>query len=368
MANLHSPKLSAAFVKRARAGKYTDGHGLMLWVKPSGTRSWVQRIVIHGKRRDMGLGAYPLVSLAEAREQAFANRKRARAGGDPRERESAVPSFMEAARSLHAIHSGSWKNDRQRAQWIEEIERFAGPSIGDLPVDVITTAQLTGIFGPIWLSKAVTAKRVRQRTERILDWAVSQGFRPDNPAGPALKANLPKQPAANHHKALPHGEVMGAIQAVRESTSNDVSKLAFEFMVLTASRIGEVLGSRWSEIDLDARIWTIPASRMKADREHRVPLSDRAVQILRGTGDKRTGLVFGSPWDRAKPLDQKTLRTMLKQSGVDSTLHGFRSSFRDWCGDTGRNGRSRKWHSRIPFGTRLKRLTREVTFSTGGLR
>ena len=209
MANLHSPKLSAAFVKAAPTGKYTDGHGLMLWVKPSGTRSWVQRLVIHGKRRDMGLGAYPLVSLAEARDQAFANRKRARAGGDPREREAAVPSFMEAARSLHAIHSATWKNERQRAQWIDEVERIAGPAIGHLPVDVITTAQLTELFGPIWLTKPVNAKRVRQRTERILDWAVSQGFRSDNPAGSPLKANLPKQPAAVHHKALAHGEVAG---------------------------------------------------------------------------------------------------------------------------------------------------------------
>ena len=142
--------------------------------------------------------------------------------------------------------------------------------------------------------------------------------------------------AKSRDKALAHGEVAGAIQAVRASTSNGISKLAFEFVVLTASRIGEVLGARWSEIDLDARIWTIPASRMKAEREHRVPLSDRAIEILRETGDKRTGLVFGSPWDRAKPLDQKTLRTMLKQAGVDSTLHGFRSSFRDWCGDTGK--------------------------------
>ena len=335
MANLHSPKLNAQFVRTAKPGKYTDGHGLMLWVKPSGARSWVQRIVIHGKRRDIGLGAFPLVTLAEAREIAFANRKIARAGSDPREqRQATAPSFEDATRSVHAIHAPSWKNDRQRAQWLDEVKRIVWPAIGHLPVDVITTGQLTAVFGPIWLSTPVVASRVRQRTEKILDWAISQGYMMDNPAAAPLKANLPKQPKGEHHKALHHREVANAIRATRASTSGDNTKLAFEFIVLTAARLGEVLNAQWDEFDLDARTWTIPGARMKANRAHRVPLSNRAIEILKATGTNRTGLVFISP--RGRKLDDKTIRAMLAKAGVNASIHGFRSSFRDWCSDTGK--------------------------------
>ena len=341
MANLHTPKLTDRKVKSAKPGKYTDGHGLMLWVKPSGTRSWVQRMIIQGKRRDMGLGGYPLVTLAEAREIAFRNRKVARAGGDPRSQPSGikVPTFADATRAVHAIHAPSWRNDKQRAQWIDEVARIVWPAIGHLPVDTITTAQLTEIFEPIWLVKPVIANRVRQRTEKIMDWAVSQGFRPDNPANAPLKANLPKQPKGEHHTALPHREVSGAIQAVRKSTSGEMSKLAFEFLVLTATRKSETLEARWNEIDMDAKTWTIPADRIKAGREHRIPLSTRAMDVLkrakRLSPVNRTGLVFVSP--RGRALDGNTPNKMLAKVGIQASPHGFRSSFKGWCMDTGQD-------------------------------
>ena len=341
MSNLHSPKLTVAFVKAAKAGKYTDGHGLTLFVQPSGSRQWVQRLVIHGKRREFGLGGYPIVSLAEAREAAFANRKIARTGGDPRRKATAaaVPTFADATRTVHAIHAASWRNDKQRQQWIDEVSRIVHPAVGHLPVDVITTAQLTDVFKPIWLTKPVIANRVRQRTEKIMDWAVSQGYRPDNPANSPLKANLPKQPKGEHHRAIHHRELPGAIAAVRNSTSGEMVKLAFELLVLTATRKSETLEARWSEIDMEAATWTIPAARMKMARDHRVPLSGRAMALLARCGELSGGAKQGFIFHgraRNKALDGNTMNKMLAKVGVQASPHGFRSTFRDWCSETGK--------------------------------
>ena len=225
MANLHGWKLTAKGVEHAKPGRHIDGQGLMLVVQRSGSRSWIQRLIIQGKRRDMGLGGFPLVSLSEARDMALANRKIARSGGDPRSQSAstAVPTFAEATRTVHAIHAPSWRSDKQRQQWIDEVSRIVWPAVGHLPVDAITTAQLTDVFKPIWLTKPVIANRVRQRTEKIMDWSVSQGHRPDNPANAPLKANLPKQPKGEHHRAVPHTEVSGAIAAVQGSPSPDFS-------------------------------------------------------------------------------------------------------------------------------------------------
>ena len=338
MANQKTEQLSAAGVKSAPVGRHIDGHGLMLVVQRSGSRSWIQRIHVQGKRVDIGLGGYPLVKLAEARERAYANRKIARAGGDPRTQASAgVPTFADASREFHGIHAPSWKNEKQRAQWIDEVSRIVWPSVGHLPIDAITTPQLTAVFEPIWMDKPVISNRVRQRTERIFDWAISQGFRADNPAAAGLKANLPKQPKGDHQKAVPHGEVSGAINAVRNSTSGDMAKSAFEFLVLTASRKSEAMEARWDEIDVEARTWVIPASRMKAGREHRIPLSRQAMAILARceTGSERTGYVFAS--SHGKRLDPNTLNKMLAKVGVQASPHGFRASFKSWAMETGQN-------------------------------
>ena len=322
-------KLTDHQVRTAKPGRYQDGNGLTLLVKPSGSRSWCQRIVIQGTRRDMGLGAYPLVTLQEARKQAFENRRIARSGGDPRKRQSTVPTFAEAAREVHDLHGPAITNERYRRQWLSELERHAFPILGSLRVDAITTPVCLAVLSPIWHSNPKLARQLRQRIERIMDWVIAHEYRQDNPANSALKAALPAQNGnGKHHDAMPYQDVPGAIRVIRES--NKPARLAVEFAILTAARAGEVRGATWSEIDLDARTWTIPAARMKARRDHRVPLSARAIEILRATGSNRSELVFRH---RNKPLSDTIMLRLIKDCGFDVTLHGFRSSFRDWCSE-----------------------------------
>ena len=282
-----SKRLSAAFVKTVtEPGKYYDQHGLILRVLPGGGKQWIQRLVIDGKRRDLGLRTYPLVSLAEAREQAFTNRKLARAGGDPLAlmRRPDVPTFEKAAAMVIGIHRPSWKpGGKSVAQWEASLRDYVFPRIGDKRVDQVTTADVMAVLLALWNDKPETARRVRQRIGAVMKWAVAQGYRPDNPAGEAIGAALPKHNhiIKRHHRALPHAEVAGAIEAVRGSGAYAGSKLAFEFLVLTVCRSGEVRFATWDEIDLDSAEWTIPPERMKAKRDHRVPLSNRAVEVLR---------------------------------------------------------------------------------------
>ena len=325
-------KLTDRQVRTAKPGRYQDGNGLTLLVKPSGSRSWCQRIVIQGIRRDMGLGAYPIVTLQKARDKALDNRRIARSGGDPRKRQSTVPTFAEAARIVYDLRAPTITNERYRRQWISQLEQYAFPFLGTLPVDAITMQACYAVIEPIWLTKSKTARELRQRIETVFDWVKVQGYRLDNPANSGLKAALPPQTGSTkHHDALAYQDVPGAIRVIRES--NKPARLAVEFAILTAARSGEVRGATWSEIDLTARTWTIPAARMKARRDHRVPLSARAIQILRETGSNRSGLVFRH---RGKALSDTIMLRLIKDCGFDVTLHGFRSSFRDWCSDTGK--------------------------------
>ena len=327
--------LSAAFVRTvSEPGKYFDGNGLFLRVDPSGARRWVQRIVIRGKRKELGLGAFPLVSLAEAREAAFENRKLARSGGDPladRKREKAVPTFAEASRTVHAMHLPTWRNPKHAAQFISTLETYAFPRMGRVKVSEVSTADVLAVLTPIWLEKAETARRVRQRIGTVMKWAIAKGWRSDNPAD-AISQALPKQNRTQEHrKALHYSEVAGCIEKVKASNADLSTKLAFEFLVLTAPRSGEARGATWDEIDLDAKLWTVPANRMKAKQEHVVPLSKRAIAVLReakGLGDG-TGLVF--PGTKAgKPLSDMTLSKLVKELGFLADIHGFRTSFRTW--------------------------------------
>ncbi len=328
--------LSAAFVRNVtEPGKYFDGHGLFLKVDGTGARRWVQRIVIRGKRTEMGLGSFPLVSLTEAREAALENRKLARAGGDPlaaKKREKAVPTFEEAARKVHTLHKPSWRNSKHAAQFISTLETFAFPRMGRLKVSDVSTADVLAVLTPIWLEKAETARRVRQRIGTVMKWAVAQGWRQDNPAD-AISQALPKQTKAQEHrKALHYSEVAGCIEAVKASGADPSTKLALEFLILTASRSGEARGATWNEIDLAAKSWTIPANRMKAKQEHVVPLSARAVEILkeaRVLGDG-VGLVFPGT-KLGKPLSDMTLSKLVKELGFNADVHGFRTSFRTWA-------------------------------------
>ena len=332
----HCKKLTAAFVRTIKEpGIYCDEHGLVLRVKPSGYKQWIQRLFIHGRRRELGLGPVRLVTLAEAREVALANRKVARAGGDPiAARGRGVPTVEEASAKVIEIHRPNWKNAKHAAQWTATLREYVFPRIGRKRVDLVTAADVMAVLLPIWNDKHETARRVRQRIGAVMKWAVAQGYRQDNPAGEAIGAALPKNGGIQRHqRALPHGEVAGAIQAVRQSDATASVKLAFEFLVLTACRSGEVRLARWDEMNLEDGEWTIPAERMKNKRDHRVPLSARAQEILEETRDHTvlSDLVFPSPSGRA--LSDSTLSKLLRELGVRAVPHGFRSSFRDWAAE-----------------------------------
>ncbi len=336
--------LSAAFCRSvAEAGRYADGNGLYLHVDPSGARRWVQRLVIRGRSRALGLGSYALVSLAEAREKALANRKAAREGGDPladRRRSEGIPTFEEAVEQVIAIHGEAWRAGKTPKQWRASLRDHVLPHLGGKSVDQVTTADVMTVLLPLWTRKHAMARSVRQRIGTVMRWAIAQGYRSDNPAGDAVTAALPKRPVlVQHRAALPHGEVAAAVAAVQRSDAWLGTKLAFEFLVLTAARSGEARGATWDEVDLVARVWTVPATRMKAQREHRVPLCGRAAGVLReaeqlrgvATRPEFTGLVF--PSVRGKALDDAAVSKLIRDLGITAVPHGFRSSFRDWAAE-----------------------------------
>ena len=297
-------------------------------------KSWVQRIRINGKTTNLGLGPTWQVSLAEAREMALGNHRVARGGGDPRSK--GAPSFAEAAEKVIAIHAQGWKDGgKSEKQWRASLSTYAMPTLGSKPVDQINTSDVLAVLLPIWSSKRETARRVRGRIGAVMKWAVAQGYRQDNPAGDAIGEALPKTaPPKQHLQALPHAEVAAAVDAIRKSSAYWATKAAFEFLVLTAARSGEVRGARWAEIDLEAQVWTIPGERMKSKTAHRVPLSPRAVEIIAEAADNAdsSGLVFPSATGRV--MSDGTVGKLLKESGVEAVPHGFRSSFRSWCSDT----------------------------------
>lgn len=328
--------LSAAFVRTVKTpGKYADGQGLNLKVEASGAKRWVQRINIRGKRTEIGLGPVSLVSLAEAREAALANRKEARQGGDPlraKREAQAVLTFEEAAREVHRINVPSWSNAKHAAQFISTLQTYTFPKIGSHKVADLTTADVLAVLQPIWLEKPETARRVKQRIGMVMKWAIAKGWRQDNPAESISQA-LPKHDRTHkHRKSLPYNDVARFLTVVSGSKAGLATKLALEMVVLTAARSGEVRLADWSEIDLDKAEWTIPAQRMKAKREHRVPLSDRAVEVLKAAKalSDGTGLVF--PGTKiGRPLSDMTLSKLVKQLGFDVDVHGFRTTFKTWC-------------------------------------
>ncbi len=331
-----SKSLTARFVKTVNApGKYFDGHGLILRVQPNGSRQWVQRVMIGGKRTELGLGSADLVPLVDAREQALQNHKLARAGGDPLQAKrdaKAVPTFEEAARKVHELHKPSWTNEKHGRDFINSLEAYAFDVLGPRKVSEISTGHVSAVLVPIWLKLPETARRVRQRIGTVMEWAISQGWRQDNPAQ-HISRSLPRQDRTkNHRKALPYQEVANCIAAVHASGAWVATKLALEFLILTAARSSEVRLARWEEVAGDGgAAWLIPAARTKMRRLHRVPLSDRAQRILKEAETLRdgTGLIF--PSVRGKPLSDMTLSKLVKEIGFDADVHGFRTSFRTWA-------------------------------------
>ena len=332
-------KLTVRKIETAKGpAKLVDEHGLYLRVSPRGAKTWIQRLTILGKRTDNGIGHYPAMGLAEARAAAFARWKIAKAGGDPREAGSRppAPTFTEAAEAVIAIHEPSWRNPKSGPQWRASLRTYVYPSLGALPVSEITPGHVMAVLEPIWNEKRETARRVKQRISAICRWAVAQGHRTDDPAGVAIDAALPRNGVKRRHMpALPYEDVAECIAKVRASArASESSKLALEFLVLTAARSGEVRKATWDEIDLGGATWTVPAERMKANREHRVPLSKRALEVLAEAAELSdgSGLVF--PGMRpGRPLSENTHAKLLRELGFDAVTHGFRSSFRDYAAE-----------------------------------
>lgn len=341
-------KLSAARVRTLKVpGRYGDGGTLYLNVTPEGSKQWVQRLTIAGKRHDIGLGGYPLVSLAEARDAALLNRKLARAGGDPiaekrkaKQRDSML-TFREAAEMTYKSLRPRWRNAKVAANWMQQLERHAFTQIGNTPVDRIGREDVLTVLTPIWTTKPETARRVRRCIRATLKWCQAHGLIRFNAAGEIIDGALPRMPAVKAHlRALPYGEIPAALIALEASGSSLAAKFALRFGILTAARPGEARGATWAEIHLEERVWRIPGKRMKAGAEHRVPLSDPACDILNRARllEDGSGLVFPSPVRRGRPMSPQALTRVMGAIGLAerATVHGFRSSFRDWCADTGK--------------------------------
>lgn len=324
-----------------KPGMYAAGEvpTLYLRIAPGGSKSWIQRAVIHGQRRDIGLGGWPVVSLREAREQAFDNRRTIRAGGNPiaDRRKALALTFREAAGHTFKTLRPGWRNPKTAAKWERGMEHWAFPRIGSKPINAITQADVLKIVAPVLNETPDAGRKLRQSIQQVFAWAEAHGHIDSNPAQ-GINAALPRKPkVAKHFKALPYGGVADALRIVEETRALVASKLAFRFLVLTAARSGEVRGATWSEIDLKARTWTIPGERMKQAEAHRVPLSPPALALLeqaKGIKDG-SGLIF--PNSKGRPLSDNTLSKLLRDNAIEAVPHGFRSSFRDWCAETGKD-------------------------------
>ena len=337
-------KLTKAKVKAAqKPGRYADGNTLYLYVTPTGSKSWVQRLTVNGRRCDIGLGPWPVVTLAEARDVALDNRRLVRDGGDPLadKRKAKVPTFGDATVATFEANKVKWRSAKVTATWMQQMERHVLPTLGDMRVDHVDRGDVLAILTPMWTVKPEIARKLRQRMRAVLAWAEAHGHVTRNVAGEAIDGALPTMPSVKQHfRALPHPDVAAALVTISDSKASMAAKACLRFVVLTAVRSGEARLATWDEIDLDARVWRIPAERMKAGAEHLVPLTDEAADLLREVAPLRddSGLVFPSPRRRGASLSDMTLTKVLRDTGLAErcVVHGFRSSFRDWCADTGK--------------------------------
>lgn len=334
-------KLTVVRVKALKEpGRYSDGDGLLLVVRASGAKSWLWRGQANGTRRDIGLGCYPDVSLAEARDKAAATRKQMRAGEDPveskrlaREIAMAIPTFRAAALRVHAEREGDWRNEKHKSQWINTLTTYVFPSIGDRPINKVTSADVHELMMPIWQAKPETARRVLQRVGKVLDWGYTKGHCAGEAPMRSIRAGLSRQmKRPESFASLPHVQVAALMSKLAETETS--GRLALRFAILTAARSGEVRGATWDEIA--GGLWTVPADRMKMRKEHIVPLSAAANAVLDVAKGLRKGLpdepIF--PGFKHKPLSDMTLTKVLRTAiEGEWTVHGFRSSFRDWAAE-----------------------------------
>ena len=331
-------RLTEAFVRNAKPGFYADAQAptLALRVKDTGSRSWIQRITIGGKQVVIGLGPWPVVTLAEARDAALDNRRAVHKGSDPRavrHKAHGTPTFAEALGAVLAIHAKTWRNGKTERHWRSTLGNYAGPLLAR-PVDAITTGDVLAVLKPHWSDKRATMRCVHQRIGTVMKWAIVEGHRTDDPTHAVLTA-LPRNGVQQvHRQALPHAEVKAALVTVRASKADRAVRLMLEFLVLTGVRSNEVRGARWVEVDCD--VWAVPAARTKTRKEHRVPLSPRALAVLAEAKELADGLGLVFPGGRGRPLGDRALIDLVRRLGIAGTVHGFRSSLRDWCAETGK--------------------------------
>ena len=335
-------KLTALKIKKLTIpGRYADGNNLYLEVDKSGARRWTLRVTILGRRRDMGLGGISTVSLEEARELAYQYRKIARSGGDPilerQKNRGLQTTLIYCTKKVHEINLPTWKNEKFAKQWLSSLEHHVFPTIGKLPISQVTSADILRVLTPIWNTKGDTAKKIKQRLRMIIKWARAQGyFQGDDPVELAEQA-LPKQlKSDDHHKSLEFEKLPEMISNLRKSKISLPTKLALEFTILSACRTSEVLNAKWEEIDLTKLIWSIPSERMKGGKVHQVPLTDRMTVILNDCKKLKThnDLLFPSEIN-GEALSNNTMRLALKKRlKIDATVHGMRSSFKDWASET----------------------------------
>lgn len=337
-------RLTANEVKAAigtpKPGTYQDGDGLFLKVDKRGGASWLLRVQSGGKRRDIGLGSAKLATLASARAKAAEVRKAIREDGrdivaEKREARAASVIFKEAALALHEVNKPQWANAKHGDQWLATLETYAFPSLGAKPVGAIVADEIIRAIAGVWSDKPETGRRVRQRICAVLDYAHARGWRASEAPVRALSAGkgLPKQAGGKHHSALSYTEVPAFLIRLR-ATSGVWSRLALEFVILTAARSQEVRFATWDEFDLESRLWTVPADHMKMRREHVVPLSAEALAVLQSALAVRlegTDLVF--PGANGGPMSDMTLLAVVRRMKEPTTVHGFRSSFRTWVAE-----------------------------------
>jgi integrase len=347
-------KLTSVSVRSAAPGKHEDGQGLRLVVAKTGSRKWVLRYQLQGRRREMGLGTYPEVSLKLARDKAATARSQAAQGVDPIEVkaqvQAAIPTFTQAAARFIRSRRREWSNRKHARQWAATIRTYAKPVIGQKPVDRISTEDVLTILQPLWTSRTETAKRVQGRIEAIVDYAAARKWRDSsNPArwrghldkllpSPVRVKRQANGGTTRHHPAMPYTQVPTFMVELRQLVS--ISALALEFTILTATRTSEALLATWREVDLEAGIWTIPPSRTKARREHRVPLSEAAMAVLRRVPRVQGNNHIFIGARQGRPLSSMALLMVMRRMGYgvngdrgDFVPHGFRSSFRDWAGE-----------------------------------
>ena len=364
--------LTAAFVKGVRHGgvrkgadRHHDRHGLFLQVMPGrSSKQWIQRLVIDGKRSDYGLGSYPYMTLGEARLQAFENFKAAHAYRRARDRGESPPlppfeanrrttvarrygehvpalavaglTFGQAFEKVLEERAPTWKasvRDSSLRSWRANLRDYL-QGVANLPIATLTSADLQACLAPVWAEKPKTAAKVLRRAGTVCEWAIVAGYRTDNPARAVARARPRTLNGVAHYKALPHREIALVLEKVAASGSNAAVKGAFRLQVLTAVRGAEVRLADWSEIDLDRAVWTIPGERMKYGRDHRVPLSPQAIEVLREAGPRAAGLVFEGRG--GKPVSESAFRKMIERHGIDGNPHAIaRSSFRDWAAEAG---------------------------------